>query len=51
MTHKQYSEIMRLIGNIEGAAMCVEGNEGSFIVDTAAAISDILEEVMNNDGK
>ena len=43
MTMKQWSDIQRQLGYIEGLSMCVEGDVGSYLSDAVDALVDTLE--------
>lgn len=46
MDFKKYSDIMRLIGNIEGAAMAIDSDARGFIMETASTIADMIDDEM-----
>ena len=45
MTTKEYSDLMRQLGFIEGLAMDVDGDLGSYLTDAIAALGEMLENV------
>lgn len=49
MTIKQYSDLQRMLGNIEGAALSLTGPAASVIMDAVEAIEATLDEVMKEE--
>ena len=53
MTIKQWSDIMRQLGYIEGLAMGVDGDIGSYLCDAIGALQETMEKFapeVANDG-
>lgn len=50
MTMKQWSDIQRQLGYIEGLSMCVEGDVGSYLSDAVDALVDTLERLAPVEG-
>jgi len=46
MDIKKYSDMMRLIGNIEGAAMVIDGGAAVFIGETVSTIANMIDDEM-----